>query len=238
MVFFTTSDPFFGQAKVAARGNLSIDEIERLSADVEKIITETNGIRSVFLQTGAFGGIGSGGGNSEDTIANLFFEFTERSSRENGHVIISQIREQVDKISGIKVEVSELQNGPPVGKDLEIRIMGPSTNEVIPIAEKMRSHIDNNVDGLISVEDTLPIPLVEWELIIDKPKASQFGADVFTIGSAVNLVTNGVMIGKYRPGDVVDELEIFVRYPEDQRSIDQLDTVSYTHLTLPTKRIV
>ena len=210
MVFFTTSDPFFGQAKVAARGNLSIDEIERLSADVEKIITETQGIRSVFLQTGRFGGIGSRGGNSEDTIANLFFEFTERSSRDNGHVIISQIREQVDKISGIKVEVSELQNGPPVGKDLEIRIMGPSTNDIIPIAEKLRSHIDNNVDGLISVEDTLPIPLVEWELIIDKPKASQFGADVFTIGSAVNLVTNGVMIGKYRPSDVDDELEIFV----------------------------
>ena len=89
----------------------------------------------------------------------------------------------------------------------------------------MRSHIDNNVDGLISVEDTLPIPLVEWELIIDKPKASQFGADVFTIGSAVNLVTNGVMIGKYRPNDVDDELEIFVRYPEDQRSIDQLDNI-------------
>ena len=112
-----------------------------------------------------------------------------------------------------------------VGRELEIRRMGPSTKENIPRAEKLRSQIDNNVDGLISVEDTLPIPLVEWELIIDKPKASQFGADVFTIGSAVNLVTNGVMIGKYRPSDVDDELEIFVRYPEDQRSIDQLDNI-------------
>ena len=226
MVFFTTSDPFFGQAKVAARGNLSINEIERLSADVEKIITETKGIRSVFLQTGRFGGIGSGGGgSSEDTIANLFFEFTERSTRENGHVVIKQIREKVDLISGIKVEVSELQNGPPVGKDLEIRIMGPSTDQIIPITKRLRAHIDVNVEGLISIEDTLPIPLVEWELIIDKPKASQFGADVFTIGSAVNLITNGVMIGKYRPNDVDDELEIFVRYPEDQRSIDQLDNI-------------
>tara|TARA_B100000035_G_scaffold90751_1_gene76585 strand:- start:7013 stop:10171 length:3159 start_codon:yes stop_codon:yes gene_type:complete len=226
MVFFSTSDPFFGQAKIAARGNLSINEIERLSADVEKIITDTDGIKSVFLQTGAFGGIGSSaGGSSEDTIANLFFEFTDRSTRDNGHKIISKIRDQVNQISGIKVEVSELQNGPPVGKDLEIRIMGPSTDAIIPITKKMRQHIDKNVDGLISVEDTLPVPLVEWELIIDKPKASQFGADVFTIGSAVNLVTNGVMIGKYRPNDVDDELEIFVRYSEDQRSIDQLDNI-------------
>jgi multidrug efflux pump len=33
------------------------------------------------------------------------------------------------------------------------------------------------------------------------------------------------MIGKYRPNDVDDELEIFVRYAEDQRSIDQLDNI-------------
>ena len=227
MVFFTTSDPFFGQAKISARGNLSINEIDRLSADVEKIITETNGIKSVFLQTGQFGGLGGGGGggSAEDTIANVFFEFTDRKTRDNGHVIISEIREKVDNLNGIKVEVSELQNGPPVGKDLEIRIMGPSTNSIIPITKVLRSHIDENVDGLISIEDTLPVPLVEWELIIDKPKASQFGADVFTIGSAVNLVTNGVMLGKYRPNDVDDELEIYVRYPEGQRSIDQLDNI-------------
>ena len=226
MVFFSTSDPFFGQAKISARGNLSINEIDRLSTDVEKIITESKGIKSVFLQTGQFGGLGSSsGGNSEDTIANIFFEFTDRSDRENGHIIIRQIRHKVNEISGIKVEVSELQNGPPVGKDLEIRIMGPTTDSIIPIAEMMRAHIDKNIEGLISVEDTLPVPLVEWELIIDKPKASQFGADVFTIGSAINLVTNGVMLGKYRPSDVDDELEIFVRYPKNQRSIDQLDNI-------------
>ena len=75
------------------------------------------------------------------------------------------------------------------------------------------------------MEDTLPVPLVDWELIIDKPKAAQFGADIFTIGKAVSLVTNGVMIGKYRPDDVDDELEIYVRYADKERSIDQLDTI-------------
>ena len=71
----------------------------------------------------------------------------------------------------------------------------------------------------------MPIPLVDWELNIDKPKAAQFGADIFTIGKAVSLVTNGVMIGKYRPNDVDDELEIYVRYADNERSIDQLDNI-------------
>jgi multidrug efflux pump len=72
----------------------------------------------------------------------------------------------------------------------------------------------------------LPIPLVEWELTIDKPKAAQYGADVFTIGTAINLVTNGVLMGKYRPDDVDEELEIYVRFPEAERSIDQLDEIT------------
>ena len=33
------------------------------------------------------------------------------------------------------------------------------------------------------------------------------------------------MIGKYRPDDVDDEVEIYVRYPANERSIDQLDNI-------------
>jgi multidrug efflux pump len=95
----------------------------------------------------------------------------------------------------------------------------------MPFTKEIRNYIDDNIEGLVGIEDTLPVPLVDWELIIDKPKASQFGADIFTIGKAVSLVTNGIMIGKYRPDDVDDEVEIYVRYPANERSIDQLDNI-------------
>ena len=206
--------------------DLSIEEINRLSSEVEEIMTNDEGIMNVFLQTGQFGGIGrSQGGNSEDTIASIFFEFVDRKQRENGHIIIANLREKVSHINGIKIEVNELSGGPPIGKDIQIRITGPSTESLIPVTKNIRNFIDNHVDNLVGVEDTLPVPLVEWELIIDKPKAARFGADIFTIGKAVSLVTNGVMIGKYRPDDIDDELEIFVRYPKNERSIDQLDNI-------------
>ena len=225
MVFFAATDPTFGSVKVAARGNLSIEEIDYLASDVEEILMSTPGVKNIFLQTGQFGGIGSAGGNAEDTIANIFFEFEERRYRKNGYVIISEIRERTNKIAGIRVEVDELQNGPPVGKDIEIRLTGPSTEILIPLTKKIRNFIDKNVKGLTSIEDTLPVPLVEWELKIDKPKASQYGADIFAIGTAINLVTNGVQIGKYRPDDIDDELEIYVKFQDEDRSIDRLDDI-------------
>ena len=225
MVYFTTGDPYFGEVKIHARGNLSIEEINRLSSDVEKIISDHPGVKNYFLQTGQFSSFGRGGSSSEDLIASAIFEFADRSERENGHEIIAQIRKEFSNIKGIKIEITELSGGPPIGKDIQIRITGPSSESLLPITKEIRSYIDNNITELVGVEDTLPVPLVDWELIIDKPKASQFGADVFTIGKAVSLVTNGIMIGKYRPDDVDDEVEIFVRYPESESSIDKLDSI-------------
>ena len=225
MIFFNAGDPYFGEVKIHARGNLSIEEVNKLTSDVEDIVSSHPGVMNYFLQTGQFSGVSRGGGSSEDLIASAFFEFKDRSKRENGHKVIAEIREEFSDIKGIKIEISELSGGPPIGKDIQIRITGPSSESLIPITKEIRNYIDEDVEGLVGIEDTLPVPLVNWELIIDKPKASQFGADVFTIGKAVSLVTNGIMIGKYRPDDVDDEVEIYVRYPANERSIDQLDNI-------------
>jgi len=224
MIFFNSGDPYFGEVKIHARGNFSIEEINKLTSDVEDIIRSHPGILNYFLQTGQSSSLGPGGG-SEDQIASAFFEFKDRSERENGHKIIADIRKKFTDIKGIKIEISDFSGGPPIGKDIQIRITGPTSESLLPFTKEIKNYIDENVDGLVGVEDTLPVPFVDWELIIDKPKASQFGADVFTIGKAVSLVTNGIMIGKYRPDDVDDEVEIYVRYPENERSIDQLDNI-------------
>ena len=226
MIYFSTGDPYFGKIQIFARGNLSLNEINKLTNDVELIVNEKKGIKNYFLQTGRFSNMGpGGGGNTDDLIATAYFEFIDRDKRENGHKIIAQLREDFKSIKGIKIEISEESGGPPVGKDIQIRITGPTSDSLLNITRDIRDFIDNNINGLVGIEDTLPVPLVDWELNIDKPKAAQFGADIFTIGKAVSLVTNGVMIGKYRPNDVDDELEIYVRYADNERSIDQLDNI-------------
>ena len=57
MIYFSTGDPYFGQIKIYARGNLSIDEINKLTSDVEIIVNEHTGIKNYFLQTGQFNNV-------------------------------------------------------------------------------------------------------------------------------------------------------------------------------------
>ena len=64
---------------------------------------------------------------------------------------------------------------------------------------------------------------------VDRAEAARFGADVALVGAMVQLVTNGIKIGEYRPDDSDDEIDIRVRYPLASRNLTQID-----ELRIPT----
>jgi multidrug efflux pump len=51
------------------------------------------------------------------------------------------------------------------------------------------------------------------------------GANMAEIGTAIQLMTNGVFMGDYRPNDSEEEVDIRIRYPAEYRSLEQLDTI-------------
>jgi multidrug efflux pump len=58
---------------------------------------------------------------------------------------------------------------------------------------------------------------------VDRARAAEFNADITIVGNTVQLVTNGMKIGEYRPDDTDDEIDIRVRYPVQYRSLEQID---------------
>ena len=50
-----------------------------------------------------------------------------------------------------------------------------------------------------------------------------YGADVSQVGMAVQLVTNGIKVGEYRPDRSDDGVDIRVRYPVENRNIQALE---------------
>ena len=95
-------------------------------------------------------------------------------------------------------------------------------------AERIRDRLEG-IDGLIDVEDSRAIPGIEWQLEVDRAQAGRFGADIVSIGNIVQLVTKGIKVGEYRPDDAEEEIDILVRFPLDERGLDQLD-----RLRIPT----
>ena len=79
--------------------------------------------------------------------------------------------------------------------------------------------------GLNSIEDSRPLPGIDWTLVVDRTQAAKYGIDISGIGNTIQMTTGGYKIGEYRPDDSEDEIDIRVRFPTIDRTVTGLNAV-------------
>lgn len=221
--FFVDTDDDFTTALVQARGNLSAAEKRDIVGHVASIVQTVDGIKSVNAVSGAqTTSLNSQGGVPVDNIGRIGIELKNYRLRRHAKQIEAEIQSKTANIPGVHVEVRSPQDGPPTGKDVMIEVSSDNYAELAQVTAALHSHMDK-LPELRDVEDTRPLPGIEWDLDINREMASRFGASALSIGTAVQLVTNGILLGKYRPDDSQDEVDIRVRYPSGSRGIHALD---------------
>jgi multidrug efflux pump len=218
--FFPDVEPDYGQVIIHARGNLSLDEKDAAVRQVEKTILNTPGLKTVYTRVGEQ----PRGSNeiTEDTIGVIQFEFADWQSRKPAHVIMDQIRKQTHNIPGILVEVTAPRAGPPTGKPIQVQLSALNPGK-LPAAAKKTAAILATMADIRDLDDGLPLPGIDWKLEVDKAEAAKYGANINSVGTAVQLVTNGVKVTEYRPSDTDKAVDIIVRFPTDRRSLNQID---------------
>jgi multidrug efflux pump len=223
--FFPDVEPDQAAVQIHARGNLSIKEQDALVARVERhvlaISDERGEFVSVYTTAGRFDNRGE---EAEDIIGTIRLEFADWERRRPAEEILDDIRRRTSDMPGIMIEARKAEGGPPVGKPIHIELTAPDAALLDPAAAMVREHLET-VEGLKDIEDTRAIPGIEWELAVDHEKAARFGADVAVIGWFVQMTTKGLWISSYRPDDSDDEIDIVVRFPEANRTIEQLDRI-------------
>ena len=225
MVFFNDSDPQFIAVSVNARGNFSAADVNAIVLDVEERILRVPAIRSVNTQTMLPGGQRLGFGNSaaNDRIGSIFIGLLPESDRKrNGFDVIRDIRERTADIAGVRVEVQPMEQGPPVGKPIQIELRSRYRQLLEPAMARIRAYMDT-LPELVDIDDTRVLPSIEWRMEVDRAQAAIYGADVLAAGIALQLVTNGVKIAEYRPDGADDAVDIRARYPLRHRGIRAMD---------------
>ena len=227
--FFVDEEPDVAIVLVSARGNMSATEIRDLVGEVEAEVLQVNGIDNVVMSATAPGGGGGGlqvlGGVQDkpaDVIGELQIELADYCCRPKAVDIFEDIRERTANMAGIKVEVRKIEGGPPTGKDLRVEVKSTDYDTMVETVGRIREHV-NGVELLADQEDGRPLPGIEWQLDVDREQAGRYNAGIAQVGSMVQLVTNGVLIGTYRPDDSEDEVDIRVRLPQAERTLDQFE---------------
>lgn len=217
--FFPDVDPDRAVVQVHARGNLSVMEKDALMREVESRVMGTPGIETIYARTGRGQQMQE---QPEDVIGTVQLEFAEWHQRPPADTIITEVRKRTADLAGVQIEVREQESGPPVGKPIQVELSSRNPQLLSEAVVRVRAGLDE-IGGFVDVEDSRPMPGIEWQLVVDRAQAAKFGVDVASIGEVVKLATRGLKFSDYRPEDAADEIDIVARFPEDFRSIEQID---------------
>ncbi|MEM9388166.1 MAG: efflux RND transporter permease subunit [Pseudomonadota bacterium] len=219
MEFFPDVEPEFSSVEVRARGDLSPQEQDALVRQVEARILDMPEFDSVYARTGA-----SRDEGTSDIVGTIQLQFVDWSERRPAAQILEEIRERTADLAGIVVTARTPRAGPSNDKPIIIEVSSRYPERLEMVTTRVRQLLEE-VPGLQDVSDSRPLPGIEWRLNVDRAEAARYGADVTLVGNAVQLVTNGLKIGEYRPDDADDEVEIRVRYPASSRSLTEIDSL-------------
>jgi multidrug efflux pump len=218
--FFPKVEPDYGQVVIHGRGNLSLDEKDHLVRQVEERVLKFDGLKTVYTRAGEQPRQNNELG--EDTIGVIQFEFADWQHRPPAHEIMDAIRDKTADIPGILVEVTAPRAGPPTGKPIQVQLSALDPDLLPAAAKKVAAMLAERPD-VRDVDDGLPLPGIDWRIEVNKAEAAKYQANVNTVGTGVQLVTNGAKVTEYRPSDNDKAVDILVRFPKDRRSLEQID---------------
>jgi multidrug efflux pump len=225
IVMFPDIEPNNASIDIRARGDLSVTEKDHLVRQVEERIYGIDGIDYIYVKSGT-----TGRGAAPDLIGSIRLSFRNWRLRRTANEILAEVRERTDDIAGVIIEARVKQQGRQEGKPINIELSSPNLAALKDAANKVRGALET-IPGIENAEDTRPMPGIEWQLKVDRTEAARFGADITLVGTIIQLVTNGIKVGEYRPDDSDEEIDIRVRFPADKRSLDRLG-----ELRIPTGR--
>lgn len=218
--FFPEVEPENAMVQVKARGNLSIYEQRDILQQVEQRILELNEFKTVYTRVGT----SNDSQEAEDIIGTVSLEFVDWDQRRPADLILKDIRARTRDLAGIQIDTRKQEEGPGAGKPIHIELSTIQPDLLDDAIAKIRTHLDG-LDALQNIEDSRPLPGIDWRLDVDRSQAAKFGADIALVGSFVQMTTNGLKLAEYRPDDSDDEVDIRARFPVEERTLDQLNRI-------------
>ncbi|MDR1910564.1 MAG: efflux RND transporter permease subunit [Holosporales bacterium] len=223
--FFPAIEPTTAVIRVQARGNLSVFERDRIVKSVEAPLLDMKELQSIYSKAGSMRAANSksgslGASSTEDEIGAITIEFVDWKERRSADDIIADIERRLH-VPGVRIVIEKEKKGPP-NKPVRIDLTGTSHTKIRKEARRVRAFLES-LPELDTVQDNQPIAGIEWRLCVNRAEASRYQANISAIGTAVQLITRGVKVGAFRPDDSPDEIDIMLRFPPEERMVDELD---------------
>ncbi|MDZ7722661.1 MAG: efflux RND transporter permease subunit [candidate division KSB1 bacterium] len=195
---------------------MNLNETDRISKDVESVLQACPEIKTVASN------IGHGNPRlyyniiaerTKSNHAQLFVELESYNS-EKQEQLIAELRKRFDRYPGAKIQIKELEQGPPVEAPVAIRVLGDNMAMLERIAGDVESMLKQH-PGTVNIDNPLRTGKSNLKIKMNRDKAAMLGVRLSDIDFTVRAALNGLTLGEYR--DVNGKAyDMVLRLPVDQ----------------------
>ncbi len=204
----------------------SLDQTDKIAREVEKTLAEYPEIRHFATN------IGHGNPriyynvipkNESSTHAQIFVLINEYEP-ESFKVLINALRERFSQFVGVKIEVKEFEQGPPVEAPIAIRVLGEDLDELRALSLQVEQ-IFYQTPGAVNINNPLTTTKNDLQVRINREKAGMLGVPLIEIDRTIRASIAGLSVSKYRD-EKGKEFDIVVQLPVNGKTdLDDLDRV-------------
>jgi len=195
----------------------SLEETDRIMKkfEYEALNLSKNEVESVVTNIGLLQG------NEEWTIrknvAQIIIQLIPLEVRERPtSELLNELHARVKNISGpISVQIEEITGGPPVGREISVKVEGRYFDQIKKAALALQDSI-KKIPGTMDVTDDFPPGKQEIRIEVDEDKAAMYGFNTQFVAMNVRYAFDGIEATEYRDGD--EEIKVIAKYNESNRS--------------------
>lgn len=126
------------------------------------------------------------------------------------------------QIPAARVMVKKLEQGPPVGAPIALRIAGDDLSTLLRLGEEVKERLAAT-PGAISVHDSFGAPWLRLAVEVDPERAAAAGVSSATVAETTRLAFSGQMATGLREGDKEIPVDLRLSADERRRPADVLD---------------
>lgn len=223
VIFFPESDPKTVYITMELPLGTDIDKTDEAAQRAEEIVYEVlepykHIVSSVGVNVGnARGDFFEPGRAPNKTLFIITFEEYEFRDGISTSKIMQQLTEELKTFTGAKFFVEKEENGPPVGKPINLELSGDDFTKLVQLAEDVKRHIDEvQIPGIENLEMDINISKPEMRVNIDREMVRRLGLSTQLVAGSLRTALYGSRVDKFKDGE--DEFDIVLRLEDRHRN--------------------
>ena len=184
---------------------VDIERAEEIGRKIEEIVKANKNTQTYFSLI------------QNDTVA-VNVEIGKKDTRdESVFEIIDEIRPSVEKIPGIRPNLSEDFQMSSPQRDVEFDIVGPNLDELKVIGKQVMAHMVK-YPGAVDVTSTVDAGNEEARVVLNREKIRSYGINPVTVGQTISyFVLGGDRGDTLTVKTGTEEIDVLIRLPKDKR---------------------